>query len=126
MNRKDQPTSGLRQSIKTADLSLTLSCGCNRKCRVTWPPNRPSVKQASEVTSSVRGSTSTCAGAILYEMLTGRGRFGWQVPRKLSDKVISEHPALPSRLNVNVPRDLETICLKCLSKKTPRVVCDSR
>jgi serine/threonine-protein kinase len=53
-------------------------------------------------------------------MLTGRPPFRAASAAETQRQVISEDPALPSRLNVNVPRDLETICLKCLSKDPSR------
>ena len=58
-------------------------------------------------------------GRTLYEMLTGRPRFGRQAPQKLNGKSY-QWTRLPSQLNVNVPHDLETICLKCLNKDPSR------
>ena len=40
--------------------------------------------------------------------------------------LVSQDPVPPSRLNAKVPRDLETICLKCLEKDPPAAVCDGR
>src|SRR5262249_21729184 len=54
-------------------------------------------------------------GALLYECLTGRPPFAGAQPAVLA-AVLTEEPVPPSRRNARVPRDLETICLKCLSK----------
>ncbi|MFL5244180.1 MAG: serine/threonine-protein kinase [Gemmataceae bacterium] len=58
-------------------------------------------------------------GVILYELLTGELPFRGMT-RMLLDQVISDEPRPPRRLNDKIPRDLETICLKCLAKEPDR------
>ena len=74
-----------------------------------------------------RGEAHTCdprsdvysLGVILFEMLTDDLPFRGNMS-VLRQKVIHDDPPSPRRLNRHVPRDLETICLKCLAKEPRR------
>jgi serine/threonine-protein kinase len=59
-------------------------------------------------------------GAVLYECLTGRPPFRASTPLDTILQVVSEEPVPPARLNPQVPRDLDTVCLKCLEKEPRR------
>lgn len=59
-------------------------------------------------------------GAVLFELLTGRTPFAGAAPGALMALMESSEPPSPRLLAPAVPRDLETICLKCLERDPAR------
>ncbi len=59
-------------------------------------------------------------GAVLYELLVGRPPFEGKSALEVLVKVLQDEPAAPRALDPRVPRDLETVVLKCLEKEPQR------
>jgi eukaryotic-like serine/threonine-protein kinase len=95
----------------SSDSDLTLSG------QVVGSPSYLSPEQAAGKGSRVGPASDVYAlGAILYHLLTGRPPFQAESLTTLLKEVLEAEPVGPRRLNASIPRDLETICLKCLEK----------
>jgi serine/threonine protein kinase len=95
-------------------------------------PSEATVSQSGQVVGTVlymspeqaRGDVSEltnrsdlyCMGVILYEMLSGKRPFEATDSRTVLYRIMTEDPPIPKKNNHRLPRDLETICMKSLSK----------
>jgi tetratricopeptide (TPR) repeat protein len=110
-------------TLKIGDFGLARRLDVDQQPAITLTGahvGSPSYMSPEQVT----GSTSVIGpcidvyglGAILYEMLTGRPPFRGENAIETQRQVVHDDPVPPARLNPRVPKDVQTICLKCLRK----------
>jgi serine/threonine-protein kinase len=113
------------QTLKIADFGLAWRSGRDPSKltldyeRLGTPSYMPPEQMLGPARSPAANSVSVDIyglGAILYELLTGRPPFQGESPMETQRQVMNEEPVAPTRLNPRTPRDLETVCLKCLQK----------
>jgi eukaryotic-like serine/threonine-protein kinase len=127
----------LHRDLKPGNILLTrtgdpkvsdfgLARGADEEARLTktgatlGTPEYMPPEQARGSTALTPATDVYALGATLYELLTGRPPFVGPTEMSVLDQVIRTEPLTPTRLQPKVPRDLETICLKCLEKDPTR------
>lgn len=84
-------------------------------------PRYMAPEQVSGARTTVGPATDIFAlGTVMYEMLTGDAPHAGKDQVQTLHHLLFQAPTPPRRLRNDIPRDLESICLKCLEKRTEK------
>jgi tetratricopeptide (TPR) repeat protein len=84
-------------------------------------PSYMAPEQAAAIPGTIGPAADVYAlGAVFYHLLTGRPPFQGASSVETLVQVRNQDPVAPRQFNSRIPRDLETICLKCLEKSANR------
>jgi len=116
---------GADGSPKVSDFGLAKLLGSDSgrtlSGQILGTPSYMAPEQAEGHSSQVGPAADVYAlGAILYQALTGRPPFLGGSAMETLKLAATTDAVPPRRLRPDVPRDLETICLKCLEKEPPK------
>jgi tetratricopeptide (TPR) repeat protein len=111
---------------KIADFGIAKRRGADQHLTATGAilgtPGYLAPEQAGSGSSDAIGPPADIfsLGVILYELLTGHRPFDGTSEMEVLHKIVRSDPPSPAWYRPGVPRDLETITLKCLQKSPAR------
>jgi WD40 repeat protein/tRNA A-37 threonylcarbamoyl transferase component Bud32 len=120
IDQNDQPRVtdfGLAKRLDDSAFS-TLHSSLTVTGQIVGSPGYMAPEQAAPKNRQTSRATDVYAlGAVLYHAITGRPPFAGENLADALHQALHNEPVPPHLLNASVPRDLETICLRCLEKE---------
>ena len=106
--------------VKLTDFGLASLPGEHQLTVTGQKLGTPTYMAPEQISGECRANVQTdvySTGVLLYELLTGRPPFAGSDAASVMLRIQTDEPAAPRLLCPAVPRDIETICLKCLSRR---------
>jgi eukaryotic-like serine/threonine-protein kinase len=98
---------------------LDQGCDLTHTLAILGTPYYMAPEQASNSHAVTAAADVYSLGAILYHVLTGNPPVTGETPMEVLHHAAKDKPRSPRLTNRHLPRDLETICMKCLEKEPP-------